>query len=343
MLPGSGLIWSFALACNLSAWQNPRITATAVGHEYRQDDLPSIAAAPDGSLWIAWLSFEGDRDDLAIRRFRNQKWENLQWVPGTSGDSWLPQIAIDSANRVWVVWSQQVKGNWDLYARRFDPARQQWDPLERLTSDPLPDINPRLTSDGRGHFAIVWQGFRGRHSNIFLKTFDGEKWSPETRVTNREANDWEPAVALDKAGAAWIVYDSYKNGNYDVFASKVAHGAVGSEMAVAVSPRFEARATVAIDTEDRIWIAWESGLPNWGKDTGFWVRKNEPGVVLGGVRAPQIRCYQRGVWKEPAEPLSSVFSGASRFSHEFSTEPARYGWQPRLRRGQSRPAISNTG
>src|ERR1700722_11499231 len=138
------LSWAFAFAAfasNLLAWQNPQITATAVGHEYRQDDLPSIAAAPDGSLWAAWLSFSGDRDDVAIRRYRNGKWENLQWVPGSSGDNWLPQIGIDSRNLVWVVWSQQVQANWDLFARRFDPGAQDWGPLERLTTDPLPDLH----------------------------------------------------------------------------------------------------------------------------------------------------------------------------------------------------------
>ena len=36
------------------------MTAVAVGHEYREDDLPSIARAPDGSLWVAWLSFVGN-------------------------------------------------------------------------------------------------------------------------------------------------------------------------------------------------------------------------------------------------------------------------------------------
>ncbi|MBI4875896.1 MAG: hypothetical protein HY822_14770 [Acidobacteria bacterium] len=116
------------------------ITATAVGHEYRQDDLPNIAAAPDGSLWAAWLSFAGDRDDVAIRHYQDGKWLNLLWVPGTSGDNWLPQVAVDARNRVWVVWSQQLDGNWDLYARRFDPEKQEWGKLERLTRDPLPDI-----------------------------------------------------------------------------------------------------------------------------------------------------------------------------------------------------------
>ena len=68
------------------------LAALAIGHEYRQDDSPSIAAAPDGSLWAAWLSFDGARDDVAIRRYAQGQWHNLQWVPGTSGDSWLPQV-----------------------------------------------------------------------------------------------------------------------------------------------------------------------------------------------------------------------------------------------------------
>src|SRR5436309_1856568 len=192
------------------------ISSLAVGHEYRQDDWPAIAAAPDGSLWIAWLSFNGEHDDVALRHYQNGKWSNIHWAPNTSGDSWAPQVAVDASNRVWVVWSQQLDGNWDLYARRFDPAQQEWSSLERPTSNPLPDINLRLTSNGKGQFTLVWQGFSGKNSNIFLKTFDGQRWSGEVRVTRREANDWEPAVAMDSKGSAWIAYDSYKNGNYDV-------------------------------------------------------------------------------------------------------------------------------
>src|SRR5690242_8111462 len=122
-------------------WQEKKygglsVSSLAIGHEYRQDDWPAIAAATDGSVWVAWLSFASNRDDIAIRRYHDGKWSNIHWVPNTSGDNWLPQIAVDSSNRPWVVWSQQLRGNWDLYARRFDPSAQEWGPLERLTSDP---------------------------------------------------------------------------------------------------------------------------------------------------------------------------------------------------------------
>ncbi|HLJ14927.1 MAG TPA: hypothetical protein VKV15_10560, partial [Bryobacteraceae bacterium] len=215
------------------------IASLAVGHQYREDDWPSIAAAPDGSLWVAWLSFNGQRDDVAARHFQNGRWSNLHWVPNGSGDNWMPQAGVDSRNRVWVVWAAQLNGNWDLYARRFDPAAQEWGPLHRLTDNPLPDINPRMIANQHGHFALVWQGFRDKKSHIFLKTFDGERWSETVRVTNGDANDWDPAVAFDSRGAVWIAYDSFRNGNYDVFLSQVRDGRVeGREIPVAATARF---------------------------------------------------------------------------------------------------------
>ena len=295
------------------------MSVAMVGHEFRQDDLPSIAAAPDGGLWLAWLSFVGDRDDVVIRHYKDGKWGNLQWVPNTSGDAWLPQVAVDAQNRVWVAWSQQVNGNWDIYARRFDPARQEWSALERLSNDPLPDINPRLASNGNGMFALVWQGFRGKNSNIFLKTFDGERWSREVRVTNHAANDWEPSVAIDSKGIAWVAYDTYKNGNYDVLLAQVRSGEVSNpEMPVAATPRFEAKATVAVDTSDRVWVAWEAGAPHWGKDNGYMVRARAPGVVLGGIRESRILCLEGGKWREAASLAGAFPQGNTYEPHVFS-------------------------
>jgi hypothetical protein len=282
------------------------VTAVAAGHEYRQDDWPAIAIGPDGSTWVTWLSFAGDRDDIGLRRYQNGKWGNLQWVPATSGDNMMPQVAVDSANRVWIVWSQQVEGNWDIYARRYDVSRQQWDAAVRLTSDPLPDLHPRMWTDRNGHGAVVWQGFRGGTSNIFLSTLGTDGWSSPIRITNHRANDWEPAVAMDASGSAWVAYDSYQNGNYDVFLRRVQGTNVGPEIGVAVTPRFEVRPTLTIDENGRVWVAWESGLPNWGKDYAFIIKDKTIGAMEGGAREVRVRCYANGRWLEAAKPLSSA-------------------------------------
>lgn len=329
MFLGSTTGGAALLAGGLPAAQATRdgISAVAVGHETREDDMPAIAAAPDGSVWVAWLSLDGARDDVALRHFKDNQWQNIQWVPATSGDSWLAQIAADAENRVWVVWSQQVEGVWDIYARQFDPARQRWDSLQRLSSaGRLPDIYPRLWSDGQGRAVVAWQGFRGRggsaiaRSNIFVSILEGGKWSEEIRVTDRDANDWEPAAAIDQTGTVWVAYDSYKNGNYDVFLRQVRGGRPeGEEIAVAASPRFEARATLAIDSLNRVWVAWEEGPENWGKDQGQIVNKRRTGNVLGDTREPCIACFEGGRRLEPPTTLGSVFKEApTRNSHVFS-------------------------
>ena len=75
--------------------QEDFLDLTMAGTEMREDDLPSIAAAPDGSLWLAFLSYSDRRDEIGLRRYADGQWGNLQFVPNTSGDSWLPQIAVD--------------------------------------------------------------------------------------------------------------------------------------------------------------------------------------------------------------------------------------------------------
>ena len=202
----------------------------------------------------------------------------------------------------------------------FALRRKSGDALERLTSDPLPDINPRMTSDGKGRLAVAWQGWRGRNSNILLRVLERGAWGREVRVTNRAANDWEPAVAFDASGDVWVAYDSYKSGSYDVLLTRVRGLTVESEMEVAATPRYEAKASVAVDRAGRVWVAWEAGGANWGKDQGYIIRSRRIGVPIGGVREPRVRCLENGQWREPNQPLTTVFTdGANTYQpHVFS-------------------------
>ncbi|MBS1828952.1 MAG: hypothetical protein JST93_26855 [Acidobacteria bacterium] len=305
LLPG-GRMQQTPLTMQAQTTGGVTLRTTAYGHEFRQDDWPAVALGPDGSIWAAWLSYNDGRDDIAIRRYQNGKWGNMMWVPGTSGDSWMPQLAVDARNRVWVVWSQMENDNWDLYARPFNPAIQQWEPRQRLTTHAMPDIHPRLAAGANGRFAFVWQSFRERHSNILMMEFDGEKFLPEVRVTNHAGNDWFPAIALDSRGVAWVAYDSHRNGNYDVLLSRVEKGKPAEEMSVAATSMMEAQASVAVDTAGRVWVAYESGMPFWGKDTGYVVRNTATGKPLGDLREARIRCWAGGQWRDPA-PVSAAF------------------------------------
>ena len=245
----------------------------------RSDDFPDIATSPaDRSVpWMTWSSFDGYRDEIRLARYDKEKrrWGTWTQVPGVSGDAWRPRLAFDGRGRVWIIWSQQVEGNFDLYARWYDGAT--FGPLQRLTSAPQSDLDHDVAfRDGSIH--IAWQAFRGRQSDVYYMAYQDGAWGQEMRVSTSPANDWEPAVAVDSRGAAIVAWDTYEKGRYDVLMRRVTGGRPGDVVEVASTERLEARPDLAVDSQDRVWVSYEAGRVNWAKDQG---RLDAPGTAPG--------------------------------------------------------------
>ncbi len=77
-------------------------------------------------------------------------------------------MAVDGGGKVWVAWSQNFGGNWDIYRRSYDPAAEQWSPVEQMTTGPGADINVVSATDSQGNVWWAWQGRREKHFQIFL-------------------------------------------------------------------------------------------------------------------------------------------------------------------------------
>lgn len=293
--------------------------------EEREDDYPSVAVGPQGDVWVAWQSYSGGRDEVRLRKYQGQ-WRTPTLVPGAEGDVWAPQAVLDGTGRLWIVWSQQVQGNFDIFARVLEEGGE-WGREYRLSGDANPDIHPRAVSDGRGRLWVVWQGFQRGNSDLFLRHWDGETWGPEVALTRDEANDWEPALAVGSGQRVWVAWDSYRKGNYDIYLRWFETGKLGPEVAVTDSPLFEAHATVAVDGEDRVWIAWDEAGGQWGKDTGptldprwrepeaevlrkWWISDPSPGTRLYDSRRIQLVVLEGGEPKVPQADLAAALASA---------------------------------
>ena len=298
----------------------------------RDDDYPAVAVLDDTTAWAVWQSYSGQAEQIRLSKYEGG-WRTFTRVPGTSGDVWRPQVALDKEKRLWVVWSQQVEGNFDLYARALDEKENRWLELIRLSSHPHPDIDHHLISDSQGVLWVVWQGFHGDNSDILLRQYDGSGWSEEIRVTDSSANDWAPQIAVDAEGGAQIVWDSYRNGNYDVFLRRYANGRLGPEIPVADTARFEAHASVAVDPAGRVWVAWDEGGTNWGKDSGpttdpqwlergpeirrnWLTRPSSPGARLYESRKLRLAVFEGQQRKVPLQNLEAALLEAGIHDHD---------------------------
>lgn len=284
------------------------IAAGAVTTGEKQNDYPAIAVTPDGTTWVAYVEWNGkDADRVVVRRQPpGGQWGEPIELRDGGWDHYAPAIAA-RGNNVFVVWSGQRDGNFDLYAAEVG-ADGKPQPTRSLTNAPHSDFNVRAVSDARGNVTIVWQSFRSGRSDIYARRLTGNRWSEEVRVSPSEAHDWEPAVALDSKGVAWVAWDSYHHGNYDVFLRSFDGSKLGEVIPITAEPTAQFHATVAVDRPDRVWVAWDEAGENWGKD--FSTSSRAPGSQgLHASRTLGVRVYANGRLMQPHADIKKILTG----------------------------------
>ena len=216
-------------------------------------------------------------------------------------------MAEDGAGRVWVFWSEQRGGNWDLWAR--NSAGDRWSDSQRLSDSPDADILPAAASDRDGRIFLTWQGGRDGQFDIFLRVHSGGSWQEELIVSTSASNDWQPAIAAS-GGEATIVWDSYEAGNYDVRLRQWSNGRLQPVANVTTSEAFEAHADVYYDPTGRLWLAWEEGDADWGKD--YVNEVEDAGMGLLMRRQVRVAAWQAGELRELPGDLSSILPDEER-------------------------------
>jgi hypothetical protein len=291
----------------------------------RQDDYPALwIRYKTGVQSLAWIEYhqEHDRVLFAQRQGFDGDWSEPLEVAGP-GDHFRVALAGVHGSALWIVWSSQRAGAWDLYGREFKDGRVG--PEVRLTDAHGPNIWHQMTIDSKGRGWLVWQGFRGGHFDILARCVDAAGWHEPIPVSSGEANHWDPVVAADpKEDRVWVGWDTYESGNYQVQVRSLSGGpdsALGKILTPDASDRFSAHLSLACDGAGRLFAAWNESGPEWGKDTGFLYPTTAP-TRLYQSRLIRVSCLADDKWMAPAADLNAVLSPELR---EFNDLPALQG------------------
>lgn len=279
-----------------------------------EQDYPAAATDKAGNVRLAYLEFRHNPDhnrlraplrqplsdfadlksptggdQILVRKFSGGVWSEPIPITPPGGDLYRPAIAVDGSGRPWVFWSENQKGNFDLWTGLVENGKAGA-PV-RLTTEAGSDIEPVAAADAKGNVWVAWQGWRNGRASIFAVSQQGSGFSTPTQISSSTANEWNPAIAADGTGRVTIAWDSYRNGNYDIYTRTLARpGAWGKEMPVAVTARYEAYPSIAYDPSGRFWVAYEEGGELWGKDFGAYDTK---GIALYQGRAVRLIGFDR--------------------------------------------------
>ena len=274
-----------------------------------EDDEPSLAALPDGSIAVTWVAYRDQMDRVLLRTRRGDAWSAPEEVSVRPGDIFRTSTVATADGSLWVFWSQRDAEQWKIWCRRKKGST--WSAPELVSGAGSATFHRAAAANNTVH--VVWQDFRGGPSDIYLRSNRAGSWEKEIRISDSPANDWEPAIAAANDGAPHIVWDSYHNGNYDIFY----RGLNGPARQVTSSPRFQAHASVAVDTQGRPWISWDESGVNWGKDQGFLI-PTPLATPLHQQRWIRVAVLDNGIWKRPALPSAGMDFNAEHPQLAFS-------------------------
>lgn len=161
---------------------------------------PRVAMTPLGDFVVAW-EFLGH---IYTRHFdpRGQT-PIVPFDPLPNGISHSPDVAVDPAGNVYVVWADTHFDGDTIMLQRSGPngadAPEQVNLPASFTRD-----NPRIAVDPSGSVLVSWDDFReegGHHIDVLARRFDGPSgtWGPEIRINASTIGDQE--------GSAPILYD----------------------------------------------------------------------------------------------------------------------------------------
>jgi hypothetical protein len=206
------LILFSAVAYGITWTENKRLTHNE-GYSW------SSAIAVDGpNIYVVWADNSQGNFKIFFKRSGDggATWTKRKRLSSNSVGSEDPAIAVDGSN-IYVVWSDDTKGNYEIYFRKSVDGGITWTKKKRLTNNAGGSWCPAIAVDGPNIY-VVWEDTtKGNYEIYFKKSVDGGiTWTKNKRLTNNEGVSGLPAIAVDGPNI-YVVWEDYTPGNYEIY------------------------------------------------------------------------------------------------------------------------------
>jgi len=177
------------------------------------DANPSIAQASDGKIWVVWKSYRTGNADLFYKVYDSSKvhpWSSEKRLTTDINVDEKPAIMQAKDGKIWVVWSTNRDGNYEIYYKTSSDNGATWSwPEKNLTRNPKDDECPSIMQAANGTIWLAWSANRTGNYEIYYKTSsdNGATWSRDMLIPDLiDTNDWDPAITEAADGKIWCVW-----------------------------------------------------------------------------------------------------------------------------------------
>ncbi len=211
------------------------LSGSRLGPEFKINDdpdstaqnMPTVAAHPDGGYWIAWADARsGDyniycqriaRDGMRIgRNFRVND-------DSASAHQRVSSIGMERHGNILIAWEDERNTNCDIYGAIIDEQGHQINSNIRMNDDPIRTHNHYYPSvaGGNSRFLVAWVDSR-QGWDIYAQFLDDQGYPLGNNFLVNEGNvgahQWYPYCAMDSTNRAVIVWMDNRAGFFQIYA-----------------------------------------------------------------------------------------------------------------------------
>jgi len=145
--------------------------------------FPTLAAAPDGSVYIAWQDRSSGENEIYVLRWDGSSWQEVgagsasgRGVSDNAGDSWLPSLALDSDGTPYVSWEDHGGWNAEIFIRSWNGS--SWETVgagsasgSGISGNAGLSVDPSLAIGPNGTPYIAWEDDTHDNWEIYVKRY----------------------------------------------------------------------------------------------------------------------------------------------------------------------------
>ncbi|MBP7051988.1 MAG: InlB B-repeat-containing protein [Phycisphaerae bacterium] len=175
----------------------------------------------DGSIWVVYhAGDEGSRDIYVSERAAgDEEFGDPVQVTTNVLDQCNADIAVGTNGVLYVVWQDNRRGNWDLYASTSADG-VTWSAAVRVADSNDDEINPAIAVDSQSpnRVYVAWEDNRAGNQDIYVShSIAGFASATVQAVTSNVQDQTDPRIAVDGSNTAYVVWTDARNQSKDIY------------------------------------------------------------------------------------------------------------------------------
>jgi len=235
---------------------------------------PVIAFASDGTLWMAWPSYQQGRFKIAVCSRSGGKWSVLSYPDPTLTDQVEPQLLVNSQKKPVLVYSSYDGQRW--FVKRTTKTQQGWDKPQVLG----PGFHPSAVMR-KGQ---LWAAWERAGQILVIPSAGSDKEIPYRSIKPKSSqiSYSSPCIGKGPNGEVWLTWTAAQHGFQSVLLQRIDRKdhsllTVDDGTGVNRNPR------LSVDGKGRAWVVYESLMCQMEDDSVSWEQSGRPVYELDKV------------------------------------------------------------